>query len=124
MAVLPALLLRNLAQTDGLVVAHLQRLFGLEEQPAEPHALQQVSGEEEEAGDYAAVVVRDVGGDDVGGDGDCEQEEDEEVGVVVPAGGEACGALGEVADDAAWGRRYRSSATRKAMNISAMAARW
>ena len=124
MAAVAALLLPDLPEADGLVAARLQGLLRLEEELAEPQGLQQVAGEEEEAGNYAPVVVGDIGRYDVGGDGDRQQEEDQQVGAVVPALREVRGALGKVADDAAWGEEYRSSATRKAMNISTMAARW
>lgn len=124
MAAFPALLLSDLAQADSLVVAGLQRFFGLEEQFAEANGLKQVACEQEDAGDDASVVVSDIRCDDVGSDGDCEQQKDEQVDAVVPVLGEVIGALREVADDAAWGKSYRSSAMRKAMNISTMAAMW
>lgn len=99
MAAVPALLLRNLAQTDGLVVAGLQRFLGLEDQLAEPHRLQQVPGEQEGTGHYSPVVVGDIRRDDVRSYRYCQQQQDEQVDAVVPVLREVRSALREVAND-------------------------
>ena len=58
-----------------------------------------------------------LGSDDIRGDRRGQQQQDDEIGPVVPALGEMGNTVSEIPNEAIWVETYRSSATRNAMNI-------
>lgn len=119
------LLLYDLVQIDPLMLRGIQCFFWLPEEPAESNALDDVPAEEQKASDHSAVIMGDLVVEQIGCNGNNQEQKDHSVQPIIPIFSKIVGPLREETYQPASRKPYRSSATSKAMSISTIStAKW